>query len=218
LITGKRNGAIITGRRARKQMVNSRYNRCLQIALAVLLVAIPVLTGCNIFYTKTVTIDEGIAHFSFARPEGYTLKTRTIEDSAEVKYTYIVLSGPVGESLINSVIGIQVIYPSPDFPDSLALWEYNMSTYEEYDDFETIDCSPATVGGIQGSECGCYYTETADLGRNLPDVVPVKMICKGVYFEYNGLIWGITLLSALDDMDENRAHFDYLLESFTFLD
>ena len=95
-----------------------------------------------------------------------------------------------------------------------------MNMFKEFEGFETIDCSSVivTVDGIPGNECGFYYTETSDLNRDLPDLVPVDMICKGVYFDYDGLIWGITMLSSLADIEENQAHFEYLLETFKFLD
>lgn len=199
-------------------MKNNRYNHCFQIALAVLLIGIIALTGCNLFYSKTMTIDEGIAHFSFERPEGFKVETRTIEDNEEGGYTHIVVSGPVGEAHINSVIGIYITYPSSEFPDSLALWEYDKDMFIDFEGFEIIDCSPVLVDSISGNECGFYYTETSDINHDLPDAVPIEMVYKAVYFDYNGLIWEINMLSALADIETNQAHFDHILETFKFLE
>ena len=197
-----------------------RYSLWLKVILAILLVGILALTSCNLFYSKTITINKGIVHFSFERSEGYSVENSTIKDDSEDKYTHIIITGPVGEDSINSVIGIYVRYPSFNFPDSLALWEYDMNMFKKFEGFETIDCSPVIVkvDSIQGNECGFYYTETSDLNRDLPDLVPVEMIYKGVYFDYDGLIWGITMLSSLADIEENQAHFGHILETFEILD
>ncbi len=199
-------------------MKNYRCNHYLQIALIVFVIGILALAGCNLFHGKTITIDKGIAHFSFERPEGFSVETNTIVNNLEDKYTHIVITGPIGEASINSVIGIYIKYPSSEFPDSLALWEYDMDMFKDFEGFEIIDCSPVIVDGIQGNECGFYYTETPDINPYLPDAVPIEMICKAVHFDYNGLIWEITMLSALVDIETNQAHLDHLLGTFKFLE
>jgi len=201
-------------------MKTYRNSLWLRIIFAILLVGILALTSCNLFYGRKVTINRGIEYFSFERSEGYSVENSIIKDDSEEKYTHIVITGPVGEDSINSVIGIYVTYPSFRFPDSKALWEYDMNMFEELEGFEIIDCSSVivTVDSIPGNECGFYYMEILDIYHDITNAVPVDMICKGVHFEYDGLIWKITLLSSLADIEENHAHFDHILETFEILD
>jgi hypothetical protein len=78
--------------------------------LGVLLVIAVVFTGCNPFYGKNITINKGIAHFYFERPDGCEVYRTDIYDEPDLKFTYINLSGPPEGEKNNRIIPLMVFY------------------------------------------------------------------------------------------------------------
>jgi hypothetical protein len=197
-------------------MSNNKYCRYLYIALAVLLVSVLALNGCNLFYGKNITVDEGIAHFYFECPDRYKVKSIDARDEPDLKFTYVTIAGPYGGS-ISPYIYIDINYPFEGRENAQAAWEYQLRFYEVYDNFEIVSSSTTTIDGIQANEYIVAFTHTPDPDRD-PDLKPVDMMAKDIYFDYNGLIWNLNVRSSALYFTSNEARFGQLIESFKILE
>ena len=201
-------------------MHNNRYSRYLYVVLAILLVSILALAGCNLFYGKNITVNKGIAHFYFECPDRYKVKFIDTRDEADLKFTDVALSGPAGgekNSRIVAQIDINIDDPFESREDAQAAWEYDIRFYEVYDNFEIISSSSRIVDGIQASEYIVAFTSTPDSDR-MSNLKPVDMMAKEIYFDYNGLIWELSVRSSAQYFASNEARFEQLVESFKILE
>ena len=88
-----------------------------------------------------------------------------------------------------------------------------------------LGSSPGTIAGAQGEQvtfCYCSYCDfetEPTLGGGEPTFkLPITLTVRCAYFDYNGFIWEIYLQSTEAFLDEDQAHFEHIVETFTILD
>ena len=87
-----------------------------------------------------------------------------------------------------------------------------------YENFEIINSSSVIVDGIQANEYVVAFTSNPDPDRDPPDLKPVDIIVKEIYFDYNGLIWNLSLRSSAQYFASNEIRFEQLIDSFKLLE
>lgn len=180
-------------------------------------------SGCSSY--KRFILREGDAHFSFDYPRNYEeLVNDVVAGWATVSFD---------RELVEEDWIIEDSYFSVDVyeagrignPDAEAALESDITriaTHEYYSDFEILDRSSVSIAGVQGEQCVfsyCYREAIPDVDDEGPFLkLPVIMIVRCVYFDYNGFIWEIWLQSTEGFAEEDKAHFEHILETFTILD
>jgi len=197
--------------------MNNKILTWLNMTLTVLILGTVLFTGCNLFYGKNITVDRGIAHFYFECPDEYKVKSIDVRDELELKFTYVVLAGPY-RGTIYPYIYIDISRPFEGRHDAQTTWEYGIRFYEVYENFEIINSSSVIVDGIQANEYVVAFTSNPDPDRDPPDLKPVDIIVKEIYFDYNGLIWNLSLRSSAQYFASNEIRFEQLIDSFKLLE
>lgn len=204
--------------------------------VAISLLSILAMTGCNLSDSgfKSVTIENELCHYSLEYPAYYD---KDIWDNLEFKvpYTHLSLIAPeISEAAeipdpssgeMKAVVG----HYSPAFihvivSDSKEYWGESYSATDDleevlkdmakWENFELLERAPMTVAGIEGEMVAylvdsliAWFTGSAGLEYNC-----------AVYFDYNGLIWEIAAGCNQEIMEQVRADFEHIVETFTILD
>ena len=189
----------------------------MNIILAVLIFSAVLFTGCDIFYGKTITVNKGISHFSFERPEGYSIGTFETFNNSEYQYTYIFLSSPENDlGYSTSHMSISANFTSEVLPNAESMLEYSLSTYEHFNDFELLGRFTETVAGIEGQGIIVSYSLLRDENHPVPG--RATYIAREIAFGQGDLIWSIEISSDASFVEEGIADFEHVLETFTLLD
>jgi hypothetical protein len=181
-----------------------------------MLVAIAAFSG-SCFYGKTIVVSRGIAHFSFERPEGYSLDKIEVRNDSEHRYTDVGLSSPLNDKgYYTATIGIFVNPISDVFPDAAVALEYSLSTHSGFKDFELLQRFTTTVAGTQGQGFVASYSSFRHPTHPVPGWNPY--VTRQVFFGSNGLIFQVSILSDASTAEVEKADFEHILETFKILD
>lgn len=190
---------------------------------AMILISVVMSSGCSSY--KRFTLREGDAHFSFEYPGNYEeVLTHVYSGWAAVSFDHeLVEEDWIIES---SYLRVDVYEAgrrgNPDAEAALESAITRIATEEYYSDFEILERSSVSIAGVKGEQCTlsyCYREEipaTDDEGPFLK--LPALMTVRCVYFDYNGFIWEIWLRSTEGFAEEDKAHFEHIIETFEILD
>ena len=99
--------------------------------------------------------------------------------------------------------------------------EETPSIVYEWPDFELLERFPVTVAGIEGEEI-VYFFNNPFPGPGSPGYVPgsdfAPTIERQVYFDYQGLRWGILMSSNEITTELDEAIFNRILETFIIVE
>jgi hypothetical protein len=200
-------------------------------------------TGCSCGYTEiesdgvrilTVTRDHysfSVEYSTFYQRKGpnYITDGRAIPsisiDLAAPQKTMPLLY-PVNEDELETVtvtytpavIGIHIYAPhdSPNFSQSaIERLENDISDSSKWENFELLERYPVTVSGVEG-ELIAYVIDWF-----LPFAEgegPKLQYHRAVYFDYNGLIWTIEATTEMEMVDQVKADFEHIIETFEILE
>jgi hypothetical protein len=211
-------------------------HRGLYTLVALSLLSILVMTGCNSSDSgfKSVTVENELCHYSLEYPAQYD---KDIRDNFEFKvpYTELALVAPViyetaeipdpSRDEMVTVTGRRspaVIYVVVS--DSKKYWGESYSATDKlegvledmakWDDYELLERAPMTVAGVEGEMVAYLVDSLISLFTGGGEL---EYNC-AVYFEYDGLIWEIEAKCDQDMMEQVRADFEHIVETFTILD
>jgi hypothetical protein len=193
------------------------------VMTAVMLIAVVMSTGCS-SYTR-FTLREGDARFFFEYPRNYEeMFTHVYSGWAAVSFE---------RSLVEEDQVIERSYLRVDVyeagrrgnSDAEAALEDEITSFatdENYRDFEVIDRSPVTIAGVAGEQVTfsyCFFESDPVMDDEGPHFkLPITLIVRCAYFDHAGFIWEIFLQSTEGMVEEDEAHFEHILETFTILD
>ena len=205
--------------------------------LAIALLGILTMTGCNSSDSdfKSVTVENELCHYSLEYPSDYD---KEIWDNFDfdVPYTELILNAPTIREVtevfapssgeITTVVGHTspgVIYVFVS--DSKQYWgEWYSATDEleerledaaKWENYELLERAPLTVDGIEGEMVAYLMDKLMPIPREDGQRLEYHL---AVFFEYDGLIWEIEAECHQEIMDEVKADFDHIIETFTILD
>ena len=165
---------------------------------------------------KKLVLREGIAHFSFEYPSTYDEPTV----SPTGRFTSVVsgrkLTGANGN---DPVLDIYVTEGGDLRPDAKTSLEKALNRYETeiFKDFKLIERSSITVLGVRTEQI--VYTYSGGYpGTGISDRgIPAPFMGREVFFDYNGMVWNITISSLLEESETARADFEHILQTFKIL-
>ena len=181
----------------------------LAFCVAMVLTLVPIATSCDSSMEgyRTLTFNQ-VAHFSFEYPAHY--EKYSAHATTEDKAIYIGFRDKiVPEGRINGFIYIYVEGAGITYPDATAALEYEISQFVEPENL--LECSNVTVTGISAELLVYSHEQEGTIGD-------INRVTRGVYFDYNDLIWSIVIESDEDRADVAQADFEHLLETFQILD
>jgi hypothetical protein len=185
-------------------MVNKQQTLWVSVGLIVLVVMVPILSGCNTSQYKTYTLKHGSVHFSFEYPSSYKKQSEYLRPSEDA---------PIGIRFIHrqpdapgkdTVFGLNISQPSPEWPDAKGAVARIISLGNT---IQVTEQSPITVAGISG-ELVAY------LDSRMPNTPSVRE----AFFVFDGLLWNIGIYSDVSKADQAKADFDYILQTFKILE
>ena len=123
--------------------------------------------------------------------------------------------GTVTSSYAPAYIEGMVITPKDDSSDAKSRLDSWISDLERWDNYELFERSSVTVSGIEGELI--YYVVDWILLVPAGEGPDLKYV-REVYFDYDGLIWKLKATSEFEMVDQVKADFEHILETFQILD
>ena len=187
---------------------------------AMILALVVMSAGCSGYTSHTLR--EGDAHFSFEYYDSYEKKASSLYSGHTMVYFNRSL---MEEGLLDSSFYV-LVYEAGWLgnPDAEAALEDRIASYatdEYHRDFEILDRSSVTIAGVEGEQVTfCYYAERKLVGDSEGPFfkLPATLIARCVYFDHNGFIWEIFMKSIEEVAEEDKVHFEHIIETFTILD
>lgn len=204
--------------------LSKRAHRCLYLLLlAMLLISLVMNAGCS-SYAKYTTHKESV-RFSFEYPRSY-------EEMSTYEFPFLVMVSfdrsivEENQLLERSYLCVTAREASLlDNPDAKAALEDEIAkfaTNKNNRDFEIIDRSPVTIAGLVGERVEfsyCHFRDDPFIDYEGPYVeLPITSIVRCAYFDHDGFVWAIFLKSTEGLAEEDKAHFEHILETFTILE
>lgn len=178
------------------------------------------------------SFEQGFAHFSFEKPKDYFLPRETeikIQDNdyEEISF-WRDLRLTHGFSASQTIV-IRITRISPEHPNASAeIEEYISMVKGGFPEFAVVERSFTSVDGIPAEQVvlsfGVGSSSTSGVGSSstsLPKAtVLTPVISRYVYFEYDGFIWNIGIVSGplQNEAEQAKADFEHILQTFKILD
>ncbi len=169
------------------------------------------ITSCESSGYNKYTQRKGIAHFSFEYPESYEESSYYIDSD----YTSISHARWQNDDWLESWFKVRVFEVGwAGYLDATDLLEHNIQLGTE-EDYQILERSSIIIAGIKGEKLISSYTPDtyeSDLKE------PTLLINRKVYFDYNGFIWEISMISIEKVAEADEPGWEHLLETFRILD
>jgi hypothetical protein len=205
--------------------------------IAISLLSILAMTSCDSSQPdfKSVTIENKLCHYSLEYSSDYN---KEIWDNFDfdVPYTQLILNAPEISEVIevpdpsSGEIITVVGHTSPAaicvvVSDSKKYWgelysatddlEELLEDESKWENYQLLERAPLTVSGIEGEMVAYLVDRLMPIPRK--DGQRLEYHC-AVYFDYNGLIWEIEAGCHQEIMDQVKADFEHIVETFIILD
>jgi hypothetical protein len=196
-------------------MIKATSIRICQILALIIVLLIINSCGDSTAY-KSFTMQEGPARFSFEYNSPFELVEYSVSDQYHL--TGVTLTGPTQKE-IRDYPSIQVIIffepdeYSPDAETTLETWLTKASWSSGFELWEKSEIIVDNITAIQA-----IYSETNILPIDRGGEEVPKEIWRRVHFDYNGMIWTITLNSNYYTYDTDNKIFEHVLQTFQILD
>ena len=119
---------------------------------------------------------------------------------------------------VPATIGVDVYDPSNSpttSQNAKERIENDIGDNASWDNFELLERIPITVSGVEGELIAYVVDWFIPIPRGEG---PLLQYHRAVYFDYNGLIWEIEAECEIEMVDQVKADFEHILETFRFLD
>jgi hypothetical protein len=164
---------------------------------------------------KLVTQNKGFAHFTFECPAQYVRPLwRLPRVEMKQNFTRLFTYHRDKKIPIDSIIEVIAwrVMDSASYDNAEDLMKQRLSMFGRELDFEIKEYLSVQVTGISAQ--GFMFTYSA-LGVGSDSVPGVR---RAVFFDHNGVIWEISMVSDSTRTEAAKADFDHLLETFIILD
>ena len=167
---------------------------------------------------KTITIKEGIGHFSMEYPSGFELVNIKIDNSGGIESLFVDFIGPVTENV--GFPWIHIYIQGTDPPKTEYIVKTELSRARALVEFKLLDESTITVAGVTAYQYSFHYDVYPYDPRDIPPEhhTLVTRLKREVYFDHSGLLWNISLSTDPSREEHDMAVFDKVLESFKVLE
>ncbi len=170
---------------------------------------------------ETFVADEGIPHFSFEYPSYYAVGYQSMPG---VPSTNAGLhSVPIEEFYEGSVkdIDIHIHYTGGGFPDAETAMKERIAQIKRETNVQIREQVRIIIAGIEGWELVASFEEKpfpppgddAGLPRD-----PEHIISRDLFFDYQGMMWQISLYTDVGSYEQTNADFEHVLGTFRILD
>ena len=185
-----------------------RWWGCIALALLLLLS----VAGC--YGYKKYTQRDGIAHFSFEYSEDYKESYIDLLPA----YTSVGYDRWQNDGWFDSGFYVRVFETGwNDYKDATDLLEKNTQRLSDsYKDYQILERSSVTVDNIKGEKLISSYTPGESHESDLKE--PTLLINRRVYFDYEGLVWEIMMISIEKVAEADEPIWEHLIETFKILD
>lgn len=170
-------------------------------------------SGSPGYFLETLTKRD--ISFSFEYPDNYEKSDpNPYEDTGYemdvVGERYLAL---YNETQTSKQINIQLWNPTADYPDAKARLDWYATNLQNVgQNPEISERSPMSVAGLDGEKL--VYTYILETDTDMPN----RINCWVVACDGKGQIWLISMCTNIEAPEEAKADFEYLIESFKFLD
>jgi hypothetical protein len=170
---------------------------------------------------ETFVADEGIPHFSFEYPSYYTVGYQSMPG---IPSTDVVLSGvPMEEFYGGSVkeIGISIYYIGDGFPNAETAVKERISRLKQERNFQLKEQIRIIIAGIEGWEVVASFKERPFYPTGEYDGMPrdpEHIISRDLFFDYQGMVWQLSLYTDVDSYEQTNADFEHVLGTLRILD
>jgi hypothetical protein len=172
-------------------------------------------------------LEKGIAHFTFEYP--FVYRVGKVEVRSDLNYTDVTLNGPgvrYKEGTNRTFIYIFIRTSNDYIPDAKSSLEYDLAFNNELvqrdsrllKDYKLLERSQIYVAGIDGEQLIYYWDMGVPEYPEDPDPGPIPTVMRKVYFDYDNLIWELSIRSNQAIVEEANAIFEHMLETFQILD
>jgi hypothetical protein len=170
------------------------------------------IIGCiNNSEYKAVTVTKSGIRFSFEYPKSYSDYTYSLnsENTMVVLFRYLPDTNP---QTADREILIDTWITNTAFPNATALLDRFLDDIPDVSKgFKLIERSPIQVSGITGEMI--YYSERINnVNLNTDNIKSWE-----IYLDYKEKIVTISLICNIDNADKAKEEFDYLIQSFNFM-
>jgi len=165
---------------------------------------------------KNFTMQEGQARYSFEYNSPFKIAEYYVSNN--YRHAAVTLTGPTQKE-IRDYPSIQVIIffePDEYSPDAETTLETWLTKASWSSGFELWEKSEITIDNITAKQA--IYSETNILPIDRGGKEPPGEIWRRVHFDYNGMIWTITLNSNYYTYDSDNEIFEHVLQTFQILD
>ncbi|MFC2035816.1 hypothetical protein ACFLUJ_06825 [Chloroflexota bacterium] len=202
-------------------MINTRFPYWVFTLVIVIVIGILILTvgGGN----RTFTLREGIGHFSFKYPSRYEPEIVRTETGPLGPETYVVLfTSTTGHAIVeyhDAEILVHIGNIEARGRNSEEAAEFNISYWSRDEDFRLIERSSIEVAGIRGEQIVYSYvnefTPHVSLGMHSVNKPAIR---RGVFFDYNGQSWSISVTGHESIDDIVKKDYNHILETFKIIE
>jgi hypothetical protein len=181
-----------------------------------LVVVILCINSCGDTSTyNTFTMEEGQARFSFEYSSAFQLVEYSVSDKYHL--AGVTLTGPIQKEImdypsIEVIVNFEPDEYSPDAETTLETW---LTKASKSSSFELWEKSEIVVDNITAKQA--IYSETNILPIDRGGEEPPGEIWRRVHFDYNGMIWTITLNSNYYTYETDNEIFEHVLQTFQIL-
>lgn len=186
------------------------------LVLLILLSSVFIFTGCS-GYTR-FTLREGDAHFTFEYPKDYDEKYVSIV-SIFTRMTFC--RSLLEEDWIDSWFRVRVSKVGwwSSYPDAKATLEADILwSADTFEDYQILERSPVSVAGVEGEQVISSYTAEHDDPHADYFMKEGLTVNRDIYFDHNGFIWEITMMSIEEMAEADEAVWEHILKTFKILD
>jgi hypothetical protein len=174
-------------------------------------------TSCGSPDYKVFSLKEGIGHFSFEYPAGYSVTRIDIRNEAVTRYTDIGLCS----TFTTSSPGLNEIsvyaWPVDSSTDTATHVLTGMLAQGEtiFSDFKLDERFSVMIGDMEGQAAIFSWTASSTSGPEEKKTLPAisRMVC----FRHGDLAWEIHVASGIETQVQAETEFNHILETFQIL-
>lgn len=149
-----------------------------------------------------------MGHFTFEYPSGYDFDKVEVRD--DLGYTNVRLSGTVHVSIL-----VDTVYGESSTPADFV--DYDISRYEQWEDFKLLDRSSEVFLGVQAEQATYFYQQMQmPIAPNPATYVPT--IEREIYFFHGNRLWCLRGITSEAKSEAGMADFEHILETFKILE
>jgi hypothetical protein len=189
----------------------------IQTLLAIQIVLISLFCSCEGNDTfKTFSLTQGTVHFSFEYRSFYKVKEYKPGEDTGIPtqdICYVKLVGPLNKQTVDYT-SIDVIVDAPDdlIPSAWSNRERAESNGSSWQKYKLLDKSELTVSGFPAYRIDYIHINPIPISRNTPE--PLVSVYREVYFEAQGFVWMIQMISDSSTSETEKADFTHILDTF----